>query len=376
MSPPTTSRTQLPPPSAARLLQLLRWWLPVTLFVIAVVIEWSEHVRVEGESVSSSFFVETALFGLIGPTAIFLTLSWVGRLLDAHARTSDELAEVNRDLEAKIDQRTQHLQVATEQLAGANSELATANEELRQLDRLKSEFVSLVSHQLRAPLTNIRGALEIISETSEELPPATRRPLEILTIETDHLSGLITKILDVSRIEAGRLSLSLGPVAMEPLLARACRGTLGPERGQQWELRTEAGLPPAWADETLLEEVVRNLLENASLYARSDRPVDISATFDDGRIRIAVEDHGPGIPLEEHGLIFGSFHRIGESDTTATGYGLGLYLAEKLVVAMGGAIRVESPIWPNPDGPGSRFAFTLPVAPDEPRCPGDEAGGA
>jgi len=368
----TPSRAQPPPPSAAGLLRLLRWVLPVALFVIAVVIEWGEHVRIEGESVSPSFFVETALFGLIGPLVIFLTLSWVVRLLDAYARTSDELAEVNRDLEAKISQRTQHLEVATAQLASANDELAEANEDLRQLDRLKSEFVSLVSHQLRAPLTNIRGALEIIAETADELPPASRRPLEILTLETDHLSGLITKILDVSRIEAGRLSLSLGPVAVEPLLTRACCSTFGPERGLRWRLQTAPGLPPAWADEMLLEEVVRNLLENAVLYARSEHPVDVIATFGEGRIRVAVEDHGPGIPVEEHELIFGSFHRIGDSDTTASGYGLGLYLAEKLVMAMDGAIHVESPIWPEPDGPGSRFLFTLPVAPDEPRGLDDE----
>lgn len=376
MSLSTTGRAHTPPPSAARLLRLLRLVLPVALFVVAVVIEWSEHVRIEGESISSSFFVETTLFGLIGPTAIFLTLSWVVRLLDAYAKTSDELAEVNRDLEAKISQRTQHLEVATAQLASANDDLAEANEELRQLDHLKSEFVSLVSHQLRAPLTNIRGALEIVTETADALPPTSRRPLEILTLETDHLSGLITKILDVSRIEAGRLSLSLGPVAVEPLLARACSGTFGPERDRRWRLQMAPGLPPAWADEMLLEEVVRNLLENAALYARSEQPVEVIATVSEGHIRVAVEDHGPGIPAGEHGLIFGSFHRIGDSDTTASGYGLGLYLADKLIVAMGGAIHVDSPIWPEPDGPGSRFVFTLPVTPDEPRGLDDEADDA
>jgi len=369
----STNRTQPPPPSAARLLRMLRWALPIALFVIAVVIEWGEHVRIEGESVSPSFFVETALFGLIGPTVIFLTLSWVVRLLDAYARTSDELAEVNRDLEAKISQRTQHLEVATAQLASANDDLAGANEELRQLDHLKSEFVSLVSHQLRAPLTNIRGALEIIADAPEGLPPASRRPLEILALETDHLSGLITKILDVSRIEAGRLSLSLGPVAVEPLLVRACGSTFGPARGRAWQVQTAPGLPPAWADEMLLEEVVRNLLENAALYAPSEQPLAVIATLNDGHIRVAVEDHGPGIPSDEHELIFGSFHRIGDSDTTASGYGLGLYLAEKLVSAMDGTIHVESPIWPDQDGPGSRFVFTLPVTPDEPRGLDDES---
>jgi signal transduction histidine kinase len=350
--------------------------LPLTLFAVAVFFEWSEHIAIEGEAVSPSFFAETALFGLVGPFAIFLTLTWVARLLDAYARTSAELAEVNRDLEAKISQRTSHLEVATAQLASANEELAGANEELRQLDRLKSEFVSLVSHQLRAPLTNIRGAVEIIADNADGLPPTSRRPLEILTLETGHLSGLITKILDVSRIEAGHLSLSLGPVAVEPLLVRACMATLGPERGRRWLLTVATGLPPAWVDETLLEEVVRNLLENAILYAPSEHPVEISASPGDGLIRIAVEDHGPGVPSDEQGRIFQSFHRIGDNDTTATGYGLGLYFAEKLVGAMGGTIRVESPIRPDPAEPGTRFVFMLPIAADEPPDPDDDRDAA
>lgn len=365
-------RSEPPPPSADRLLAIVRWVLPLALSAVAVSFEWSEHISIEGDAVSSGFFAETALFGLVGPIAVFLTLSWVAHLLRAYARTSAELAEVNLDLEAKIGQRTHHLEVATRQLASANDELADANAELRQLDRLKSEFVSLVSHQLRAPLTNIRGAVEVVAENADGLPTASRRPLEILTLETDHLSGLITRILDVSRIEAGHLSLSLGPVAVEPMLVRACAATLGPERGRRWGLTVAAGLPPAWADETLLEEVVRNLLENAVLYAPSEHPVEITASTGDALIRIAVEDHGAGIPAEEHGRIFQSFHRIGSADTTTHGYGLGLYFAERLVGAMGGTIGVESPIWTDPATPGTRFVFTLPIAADGPPGPDDD----
>lgn len=376
MSLSSASRAERPPSSAARVLRTVRWVLPLALVAVAVFFEWNEHIRVEGEDVSPSFFGETALFGLIGPVAVFLTLSWVLGVLDAYTRTSAELAEVNRDLEAKISQRTQHLQEATAQLASANAELAQANEELRQLDRLKSEFVSLVSHQLRAPLTNIRGALEIIAGSEDGLPPSARRPLEILGLETDHLSGLITKILDVSRLEAGHLSLSLGPVAIEPLLARSCAAALGPERGHRWTLMVAAGLPPAWADEALLEEVVRNLLDNAVVHAPGEMPVEVSASLGRGLIRISVEDHGPGVPPDEQGRIFQSFHQVGERDTTTTGYGLGLYFAEKLVGAMGGTIRVESPVRPDPAAPGTRFLFTLPIAPDAPDGPDDPPEGA
>jgi signal transduction histidine kinase len=366
------TRRSGPPVSAGRLLAKVRWILPLVLAVVAVFFEWSEHIAIEHDAVTPSFIGETVLFGLVGPVAVFVTLAWVARLLNAYVSASSELAEVNEDLEAKILLRTRHLEEATDQLAGANAELARANTALHQLDRLKSEFVSLVSHQLRAPLTNIRGALEIVRDNADGLPSSSRRTLEILTLETDRLSGLIMTILDISRIEAGRLSLSLGPVAVDPLLVRACSATLGPGRGGRWTLVIPAGLPPAWADETMLEEVVRNLLQNAVQHAPDSGPVDVTAAVADGAIRVAVADHGPGVPREEQERIFQSFHRIGADDATVRGYGLGLYFADKLVAAMGGAIRVESPAWPDPAAPGTRFAFTLPIAGDEPPGSDDE----
>jgi signal transduction histidine kinase len=359
------------PMTAARLLGIIQWVLPLALAGIAVFFEWSEHIAREQEPISAGFIGEIILFAVIGPIAVFVTLVWVSRLLRAYAETSDALATANHDLEGKVAERTAHLEEATTQLAASNAELAHANTELRQLDRLKSEFVSLVSHQLRAPLTNIRGALEIVGGDAALLPPPSRRTLEILTLESERLSSLIMTILDVSRIEAGRLSPRLGLVAIEPLLARACASTLGADRGRPWSLEVQPGLPPAWADETLVEEVIRNLLENAAHYSPVIQPVLVQAAIDEAAIRIAVTDHGQGVPPEEHELIFQSFHRIGDDDTTVQGYGLGLYFADRLVRAMGGSVAIESPVWPDAAAPGSRFTVTLPVADDGGSGPDD-----
>ena len=312
------------------------------------------------------------LFGLVGPIAVFVTLAWVARLVRAYARTSAELAAVNLDLESKVAERTHHLEQVTSQLADRNAEFAAANADLLKLDRLKSEFVSLVSHQLRAPLTNIRGALEIVGQDAAVLPPPSRRTLEILAIESERLLSLIKTILDVSRIEAGRLSPNMGPVALEPLLDRSCAATLGAHRDRPWSLEVGVAVPPVWADELLLEEVVRNLLENAVRYSPPLAPVEVHAPLDGPSIIISVTDHGLGVPAEEQGLIFGSFHQLGAADTTVRGYGLGLYFADRLIRAMGGEIAVESPVWPVPDAPGSRFLVTLPVAADAP--PGSDDG--
>jgi signal transduction histidine kinase len=354
------------PITAARLLGIIKWVLPLALAGIAAFFEWSEHIAREQEDISAGFIGEIILFAVVGPVAVFATLVWVSRLLRAYAETSEALAGVNRDLEGKVAERTRHLEEATAELAATNADLAHANAELRQLDRLKSEFVSLVSHQLRAPLTNIRGALEIVGGDAALLPPPSRRTLEILILESERLSSLIMTILDVSRLEAGRLSPRLGLVAVEPLLARACASTLGADPGRGWSLEVQPGLPPAWADETLVEEVVRNLLENSAHYSPVSQPVLVQASMDEAGIRIAVTDHGQGVPPEEHELIFESFHRIGDDDTTVQGYGLGLYFVDRLVRAMGGSVAIESPIWPDAAAPGSRFTVTLPVSLDGP----------
>lgn len=374
-----------PPPAATRLLGVVSWVLPLGLAAIAFYFEWSEHFVERDEAVTPGFIGEIALFGVAGPVAVALTLHWVTRLVAAYQATSAALEATNRGLEASVAERTSHLRAATDQLAAANDELARANAMLRQLDRLKSEFVSLVSHQLRAPLTNINGALEIVAQDASLLPPASQRTLQILAIEGQRLSRLIQTILDVSRLEAGRLTMRLGPVAIEPLLARTCASTLEVEPGQPLTLSVPPALPPAWADEMLLEEVVRNLLENAIHYSPPGTPIRVSARARDGMIAIEVLDHGPGVPPEEQDKIFHSFHRVGDDETTVKGYGLGLYFADKLVRVQHGTIRVQSPVWDDGSAPGARFVFTLPIAGDEPddaneadpieRDPGERAPG-
>lgn len=360
--------------SAARWLGIVRWVLPLGLAGVAISFEWSEHIAREHDEITAGFLGEVALFAILGPVSVALTLTWVLRILRAYAATSAQLAVVNVDLEAKVAERTRHLEAATSQLAEANDDLGHANAELRQLDRLKSEFVSLVSHQLRAPLTNIRGALEIVGQDAELLPTSSRRTLQILTLESERLSRLIQTILDVSRIEAGKLTLRLGPVAVEPFLARTCVSTLRPELGRRWTLGVPPGLPPAWADEILLEEVVRNLLENAVQYSPTDAPIEVAAGPAEGGIEIAVVDHGPGVSPDEHDRIFQSFHRLGEDDNTVGGYGLGLYFVDKLVHAMGGSVVLQSPVWPDQAAPGTRFAIRLPIASDEPPGVDEKAG--
>jgi signal transduction histidine kinase len=355
----TTLRSGLSMDSGVRLLRVVRWALPLALAAVALLFELSEHAADGGEEIGPFFYAEILLFALIGPVAVAITLGWVVRLVTAYQATSAELTATNRDLEERIKERTAHLAEAGEQLSAANAEL-------RQLDHLKSEFVSLVSHQLRAPLTNINGALEIVAQDAESLPVETQRTLRILVQEGHRLSWLIQTILDVSRIEAGRLKPHLGPVAIGPLLADACTATLDVEQGRPHELAVPEGLPPAWADETLVGEVVRNLIENAIRYSPPGSQVKVSAALIDDSIEIAVTDHGAGVPSAEQERIFQSFYRTADDDANVKGSGLGLYFADRLVRAQGGSITVESPAWTDESGPGARFSFCIPIAGDVP----------
>ena len=349
-----------------RLLRVVRWLLPLGLAVIALLFELNEHISEDATQAEPWFYLEVLLFAVIGPVAVWITLAWVERLVTAYAETSDELADVNRELEMRIEDRTAHLARATDQLQEANAELERANENLRELDQLKSEFVSLVSHQLRAPLTNINGALEIVMQETQSLPAATQHTLAILAHEGQRLSWLIQTILDVSRIETGRLKPRLGPVAIGPLLDDVCAAMLDVDPARPHEANVADGLPPAWADETLLGEVARILIENAMRYSSVDTPIVVAAELVDGRIEISVTDHGRGVPPDEQERVFQSFYRVSDREDDVAGSGLGLYFAERLVRAQAGWIRIDSPIWPEASAPGSRFTFSLPVAGDVP----------
>lgn len=355
-----------PPTRALPLLGLIRWLLPLVLAIVAFTFEWTEHVALEQEPLSFGFWGEIVLFALGGPLVVYLVLGWVRRLVVAYESTSNALADVNRDLEGIVVERTADLRATGEELAARNAELAHANEDLRQVDRLKSEFVSLVSHQLRAPLTNISGALELITADAAVLPASDQRSLSILSQESQRLSHLIQTILDVSRLETGRLTVRLGPVALEPILARAVAAAFQAQAERPRILDLPPGLPPAWGDEMLIEEVTRNLLDNALRYSPPGSAISITAAASDGRLEVSVADHGPGIAPAERENIFRSFYRVGDPEATPGGYGLGLYFADKLIRAQGGDIRVESPAWPNADAPGARFVFSLPVAAEAP----------
>jgi signal transduction histidine kinase len=340
--------------STVRNLSTLQWLIPVGLSITAVGAELLEH-HIGGElEFDTLFFWELLTFGLFGPIIVGSFIVYLRRLMAEELHLRSELQTLNRDLESRVHERTIELE-------DRNLELARANTELQQLDQLKSDFVSLVSHELRAPLTAINGGLELALQQSQAIPAEARRTLETMKDESERLTFFVQTILDLSRLDAGKLRITPGPVAVPPLLRRAAEVVLSQiNRPVEWNLCPD--LPPLWADENVLEEAFRNLLRNADKYSPEGLPVIISACLEQDQIHIRVGDYGPGIPDEIQPYIFERFYRGPNAENLASGWGLGLFFARRLTEAQGGQLSLRSPLRNDPQHLGAEFTLTLPVA--------------
>lgn len=339
---------------------MVRFYLPIILFVFVSIYETWEHIIIEEKFIFNFHWTaEILFFGIIGPIAVFFVLTYVVKLLEAQIEVTTELEAFNLTLEDKVAERT-------ELLAERNTELAQANEELKVVDRMKSDFVSMVSHELRGPLTTLNGGLELALQNPDEIPPKSRRVLDVLAQESQRLTNFVQTILDVSRLDAGILSLNLGPAAVAPMLQRAIDLVfISGEREIKRDIPNN--LPPIWVDENYFEKIVCNLLSNADKYSPEGSPIELSVLIHDHHMEFIITDFGPGIPSKMQNRVFERFQRLDSGDRIETqGWGLGLYFAKALIEAQGGEIMLQSPAHRNGSSPGSSFSIKVPIAADAP----------
>jgi len=311
-----------------------------------------------------------------GTTEVLQRLADQAAVALANALAYREIELLNLSLEAKVAERTRDL-------SEANAALEASHRKLQTLDRLKSEFVSNASHELRTPLTAIRMAVDnLLDGVTGEITPTLQRYLSRVKDNTDRLVRLITDLLDLSRIEAGRIELHRTAVPV----AEVMQEVVDALRPMAIKSRVKLAIAPtsrpvlALADRDKLQQVLINLVGNAVKFTPSGGGVGLSARLlpavpsaveyeappaapdgsagqDISFVEVAVEDTGEGIPPEELGAIFDKFHQVRRDGQAKTqGTGLGLSIAKSLVELHGGSIRVESQV-----GRGSRFVFTLPA---------------
>jgi signal transduction histidine kinase len=237
-------------------------------------------------------------------------------------------------------------------------EIEVKSKELEAASQHKSEFLASMSHELRTPLNAIIGFSDVLLQGMfGEMTEKQTEYLRDILASGQHLLSLINDILDLSKIEAGRMELDLSafdlPTAIDDalLLMRERAG----RRGLALERHVDQRLGELRADQRKVKQVLLNLLSNAVKFTPEGGRIDVRAGLVDGAVEISVTDTGIGIAPEDQDAVFEEFRQVGEAETKAQGTGLGLALCRKFVELHGGRILVKSEI-----GAGSSFAFTLP----------------
>ncbi|WP_157007375.1 ATP-binding protein [Agromyces laixinhei] len=245
---------------------------------------------------------------------------------------------------------------------GALSTAASAAEALVETDRVRSALLAAVGHDLRRPLTSASAAISALRSREVELPTAERDELLATASESlDALAELVTNLLDVSRVQAGALAVTLAPTEVADVVFPALDElALGPG---EVELDLADELDPVLADGVLLQRVVVNLLANAVRHSPDGERVRLAASSFQGRTELRVVDRGPGIPAERRDEVFTPFQRLGDTDND-TGLGLGLALSKGFVEGMDGTLEVE-----DTPGGGLTMVVTLPSAATPPPTP-------
>jgi len=269
-------------------------------------------------------------------------------------RTAEgEIRRLNEELEKRVLERTS-------QVGEANSRLAKQNEELARASRLKSEFLARMSHEFRTPLNSIIGFSDLLGEQGEgPLGEAYGDYVRHVSEGAQHLLALVNDILDLSRIEAGRIDLRHEEFAAAAAICEVLSVTGPLAEAKNIELRSEVSPALfAYGDRTRFKQILYNLLSNAVKFTPVIGRVQVSAEPDYGEIRFRVSDTGIGIPRDQQTAIFEEFTQVAPATSgVKEGAGLGLAITKRIVELHGGRIWVEST-----PGEGSHFFFTLPAA--------------
>jgi signal transduction histidine kinase/ActR/RegA family two-component response regulator len=258
-----------------------------------------------------------------------------------------EIEALNLGLEARVLERT--------------AELEAANTKLKQMDRLKSQFLAHVSHELRTPLTSIVGFTDNMLEgLVGSLNLKQEQYLSRIKANGTRLARMITDLLDLSRVEAGKLTLAFDHVSL-PILASDVIEQIRPlAQAKHIRIELQPSVPDmtVWADADRVSQILTNLLDNAIKYTPEDGMVSVDiAMRDEDLALISVTDTGPGIPKDALPKLFDPFFRVSRHERSHTkGLGLGLAIVKELVELHGGTISVKSE-----EGAGTRFQFTLPI---------------
>jgi len=300
-------------------------------------------------------FVERLLAGVIGSASARVMVDSVakGEVVG--------LEEVMKILEetSQVIEYSHGLEQKSRELEATTAELRAANERLKELDRLKDDFISTVSHELRTPLTSIRSFSEILGDHPELDQRQREKFLKIIVKESERLTRLINEILDLAKMEAGRMDWQMADIDPRPVIedALAAASGLFAERPIRLDVDFAGPLANIHADRDRLMQVIVNLLSNAVKFCdQTDGHIIVAAESRHGRLHLRVTDNGPGVPSNDRRFIFEKFQESREKlADKPRGTGLGLAISRQIVEHFAGSIWVE-----DAPGHGAAFCFSIP----------------
>jgi signal transduction histidine kinase len=302
-------------------------------------------------------FVETQLAGAIGSASARIMIA---SAVKEDALTPDEVGAI-LDEASQVVVYSHRLEHKSRELEAATAELRNANERLKELDRLKDDFISTVTHELRTPLTSIRAFSEILLADPRVALEERVRFLGIITRETERLTRLINQVLDMAKISSGRAEWQMTRVDVREVVADTVSrmSQVFKEKGVQLVERLPERAPPVLADVDRLIQVLLNLLSNALKFSPQDSGrVEVSLQVLPGELRIGVRDNGPGVLPQDQPFVFDKFWQAGDTLVAKPpGTGLGLHISRQIVEHFGGRMWVESE-----QGAGACFRVSLPLA--------------
>ncbi len=281
-----------------------------------------------------------AILGLVG-TALDKTPSYLNQ---------QALAALNHELESIVEERTAELQ-------RSNAELLRSLSAAQELNDLKSRFITLTSHEFRTPLTTILGSTELLKHYGENWTQDKReRYLDRIHDTVDHMTRLLNDVLTVGQAEAGQLTFSPSLVNPLDLFESAIEQVLTKTyRDRRIQLSHDLHTREIYLDQTLVSQILSNLLSNALKYSAADSAIEVYLKTEENQILFRVRDHGIGIPEADQADLFTSFHRA-KNAANIQGTGLGLSIVKNAVNLHGGQVTVESQ-----EGSGSTFTVLLPL---------------
>ena len=317
-------------------------------------------------------FGERQLAGAIGAASSRIMIATVVR---EELHDIDEMMEILDDA-SQVIEYSRKLEEKSHQLELTTEELTKANSRLKELDKLKDNFMSTVSHELRTPLTSIRSFSEIINDNPDMPKEQQREFVGIITAESERLTRLIDNILDVAKMESGKINWEMVKVEPKPIIEQALAATSGLfHKDAKIHLDTKISdrLPPIYADTDRFTQVLINLISNATKFCdQEDGHIVIEAKAENGGLRINVTDNGIGIAPEDHRKVFERFQQAGNTLTDKPkGTGLGLPICVEIIKYFGGRIWVNSKL-----GEGATFSVHLPAYSERVSAPVDKGNGA